>query len=631
MSITEQRHIILQDAVKLASEVATKVPPLWDLPNYVAVNPFLGFSHRPIERAAAEINDALAAELFPPLDYFRQAMARGAFDLSHAREAASRVAIDEQMITSVLAGKQDMPMREVRECPSFMRRHDAAHGTRLEESVLRSIARWCAVYVEAQSTAWAFRADEIGLYRSWREAESADRSLEIAGLRGWRAYVQSLPGHPADALSTALAALPVDADDHHAYLHSLIGALYGWASYFRRQNWQRAEASAGDVLDLLAICASADAGVYELASMPRGSVRVPLGRMVQEEAVRQALQEALEDGYVHTLIAAGVAQPPPRIKTVRPAIQAAFCIDVRSEPLRRHLEAQSDSVQTIGFAGFFGVALSMEDGSAASARCPVLLSPSVSIRPRSGSADANDTIKHLQAAPAAAFSFVELAGWAYGGGLLRSAVAGDSNNVAKECRHGFRFGNSNERTSQAWKADLASGILKNMGLRGELARIVMLCGHEGRSTNNPHAAGLDCGACGGHGGGLNAQVAAELLNDSDVRRALVDRGVTVPPDTIFVPAVHDTSVDEVTFLGANLPAAHEADLATLRQWLTKAAQATRDERSGRLGIKANARRTLLSRLTRRANDWSQVRAGMGLGAQRIFCRRAALPHASPPS
>ena len=72
----------------------------------------------------------------------------------------------------------------------------------------------------------------------------------------------------------------------------------------------------------------------------------------------------------------GVNLQPPEPRHKRPFVQAMFCIDTRSERIRRHLESVGD-YQTYGIAGFFGVPLSfMELGKGSETHlCPVLLTP----------------------------------------------------------------------------------------------------------------------------------------------------------------------------------------------------------------------------------------------------------------
>ena len=160
----------------------------------------------------------------------------------------------------------------------------------------------------------------------------------------------------------------------------------------------------------------------------------------------------------------------------------------------------------------------------------------------------------------------------------------------------------------------AETVLHGMSLTTGFARVVILAGHGANVVNNPHASGLHCGACGGYSGEVNARLLATLLNGTDVREGLVERGIIVPEDTLFVGALHDTTTDAVTLYDKDAPAAdHAPDLAQTRQWLESAGKVTRRERALRL-----PRAHTDSDISMRARDWAEVRPEWALAGCKAF-------------
>jgi uncharacterized protein YbcC (UPF0753/DUF2309 family) len=336
--------------------------------------------------------------------------------------------------------------------------------------------------------------------------------------------------------------------------------------------------------------------------------------------------------------------------TTRPAVQAAFCIDVRSEVFRRQLEQVDDGIRTIGFAGFFGfpieyVPVGMDQGGA---QCPVLLTPKVVIGETVTEAPASATArigearvvarraalawKAFKRGAASCFAFVSPLGLAYAGKLLADALGrsrpvthpGSDSLPAGTTRR--QLGPSLEPTERHGRAmglpvpqrvAMAETVLRAMSLTEGFGRIVVLAGHGSTTVNNPHATGLDCGACGGHTGEANARVAAAVLNDPAVREALPGRGISLPADTIFLGALHDTTTDEVTlFEDVPVPATHRAELRTLEAQLAEAGRRTRAARAALLGVAPGA--GLDREVLARSRDWAQVRPEWGLAGCAAF-------------
>ena len=219
--------------------------------------------------------------------------------------------------------------------------------------------------------------------------------------------------------------------------------------------------------------------------------------------------------------------------------------------------------------------------------------------------------RDLGEAPPAMFGLVEASGPWYAAKLIRNTFfPSERKHPVNSLRPDSKLilHRDGEALSLEERTGMAASVLHAMGLERDFAPVVLLVGHGSTSKNNPHAAGLDCGACGGQTGELNSRALADLLNDPEVRTGLVEAGVEIPADTRFVAALHDTTTDDITSYG-ELP-------GTIRAWLDSASEATRKERAAKLNL--SDRGNTSDVLTRRARDWSQVRPEWGLANNAAF-------------
>ncbi len=645
-----------------AGRACRRIAPLFPLQSFVAVNPFLGLAERPLEDAAALMGRVAGARLTMPRAFYRQALASGRLTLEDIRAAlatsgsgGSGPADAEAIVAALKATGPEAAAQAP--LPTVAGVAATITGRDWEGFVTERLSAFAADAFDAGQASWPAPWRAHGLLAAWRASAKVDLTPEIAGLAGFRRVVAALPDRAEDVLAAAAARLGLSDRMLADYFHRLLMTVGGWAGHARWRLWQAELAGGGDrtLVELLAVRATFDVAVHEAFATAPGFAPAwaeartgfePAGAAAAAGAAALAtdaiLQLALERAWQRALFAQlGTPVPAPRTP-VRPAVQAVFCIDVRSEVFRRALESTTPDVQTAGFAGFFGLPAAVVPfgESTASARCPVLLRPSLLVCEEPAVPSAADAprrrhhLEHLaglkawraawqafRSAAVSAFTFVETAGLTYAGRLVaRSLPAGTakSKGAAKALKTAFALQTAEAAPlAVAALVDLAEGVLRAMSMTGGFARLVLLAGHGATTANNPYAHGLDCGACGGQSGEVSARVAAALFNDPAVRAGLAGRGIAIPDDTLFVAGLHDTTTDTVALYEADAAAdGHRADLARLAGWLALAGRRARAERAALLGIAPG--RAVDAAVVARSGDWSQVRPEWGLARCAAF-------------
>lgn len=618
------------DIATIADAAARAIPPAWPLASSVAVNPYLGQSGQDLATTAALLARVSAAPMTMARSWYRDAIASGALtdaDLAAALAACTASPRPGSLGELKLAAQRPHARKDP--LPTIADLAAKVSGIDWPAVIAERFGVWVGAWSDEGQALWAAPQGKCA-YRAWQAVATHDLTPEIVGLKGFAAFVAEAPDSAAEAMAASVGRLSLPAAAMQTYFHALLVTQGGWAQYGRYRLWQAELAGQQDstLTDFLCIRLMWEdalfaqyqpriADAWQQVVAAHAAPVQPDADQIVDAILQEAAERAGQRSLGQTLAAQGSAG-----NTVPPVLQAAFCIDVRSEVFRRSLEAIDPGIQTLGFAGFFGLGASHRRfaSDVAEHRLPVLLNPA--LKSCSGDhdhAEKDRSTRYLHRARRAwgrfklaavsSFAFVEAAGPMYLGKLVRDGLALKGNSLPND-----PMPHPDPALTSMQRIAAATSVLRAMSLTRDFAPLVLLVGHGANVVNNPHASGLHCGACGGYSGEVNARLLAALLNDREVRDGLATAGISVPDGTLFLAGLHDTTTDTVLIYDGDHPSpAHATAIAQARQWLASAGLVARGERALRL-----PRASTPAQVARRSRDWAEIRPEWALAGCKAF-------------
>ena len=500
--------------------------------------------------------------------------------------------------------------------------------------VNRESIKWLQAFFDEGQATIKMPLRDHGLLNSILSLLRFDKEIHQKNTKK-RQLIEQFIKQPQAIITKTLAYLDIPSSKREVFLTLMLTTLPGWAAYIQyRTNWANSE----------------DTNAYPVTQTEYLALRLVLTCLIwpnakailawHEQAKNHAAVEKtyqkiteVEIGYQKQLVSK-LDTVNVKQHSMKPDAQLVFCIDVRSEGFRRALEAQGN-YETYGFAGFFGVPVSVENAitNELHVSCPVLLKPSHHIVEHPNTCQRSckngyyrvrgikklyQSVKYTFTTP---FSLVETLGIFSGLWMgLKSFAPMWSKRIQsrlqKICGKHYSLTPDVNSITLEQQVNYGASVLNTMGLTKNFAPLIVFCGHGSSTQNNAYATALDCGACGGNHGAPNARIIAAILNSVEVRQALKQEGIDIPNNTLFLGAEHNTTTDEVELYDVNVSSGsfHEK-ISSLKQDLEYAKNQNSLWRSKAMGMgsKVDPETVMV-----RATDWAQVRPEWGLAKNATF-------------
>ena len=506
----------------------------------------------------------------------------------------------------------------------------------LTQSVNRELIKWCQAFLDEGQAPLSLPDKKGGFYQTWATLALYDKRIHCRS-KSAKKWLSTLPPSPFEAIKIVIEKLGISEHKAGDFLRFSLAQLPGWAGYFK---WMESQYSdQGDhrtwLIEFLAVrlCITWSLALAKNCSLQSNWTELSEGFDQKKfEAIKWA-----EKTYHEELLNKISRQPLLSAKNseLKAEAQFIFCIDIRSESIRKEIE-QVGPYETYGVAGFFNLPISIKsdliEGAKSAPSCPVLIKPKHEIQNRMSSAESTKAhflsrfkrfyhgLKYNFVTP---FILAEMLGGLVGLWVGARLLAPQRvKKITRVCQKMGRFGALKKRASRVThtiplkeQVLYAQSLLKLIGLTKNFTPYVIVCGHASMTENNPYASALECGACGGRRGGANASLLVEILNCLEVRKGLAKEGIQIPSTTRFVAAEHNTTTDVISFCRQELMG--EKSFIELEEKVKLACLRSRRERGKR--IDQSLGQTEMSRCPfKKSVDWSETRPEWGLAGNAAF-------------
>jgi hypothetical protein len=602
----------LQNTIETASKVVGKT---WPLYSFVTSNPLSGYEEAHFKKAAEDAEHLLGGRSFPKASVFREAWEQGEID-------------NEELITLLT---EHHVAQSPEECLTEMSSHRPKQIRNKNGDLDRMVLKWLMAFLDEGLAEWELPDKSEGFFDAWRHLIPYDNQVRVRS-------ISEIPKTSEEVLLEILE--KYSEEESLVIVQNHLAALPGWTGYIKyraEENsiWhQNYKITLADYLAVrLWLANHIDAGILLIKSTKE--TRNPSINLsyLWLKAWEKSWQNRLETNLKN--------KPKERKVDDLPEAQLVFCIDTRSELMRRNIESKGH-YETFGYAGFFGIAMDYEplNNEIIRKSCPPILDSAYSVSESAQVGKKHELtvykkqwetqkfigyfLKRMKNMLPSTFGYVEGAGIFYGIYILaRTLIPGQLYRTHKNNKLSHEGSCEPKISPLKNKYDSEDGIpieekvaiVKSaFALMGweQFSPLILFVGHGSHSANNPFGSSLDCGACAASSGRHNARMLAKLANLPEVRILLKNKeGITIPTDTVFIGAEHNTTTDEVVVFDSEVPNSHKEKLDRLKTDLQRAQQTATQERLG-------SRTDSIRAAHKKTNNWSETRPEWGLAKNAGF-------------